>query len=320
MNQPAWRPAAPIETLEIRARMLSRIRAFFTHKGVLEVDTPLLSQTGTTDPHIHSFQLTSDNKRYFLQTSPEFAMKRLLASGCGDIFQICKAFRRDEVGRYHNPEFTLLEWYRKGIDHMHLMDEVEALLGQLLAERGMMHSSLRLSFTAAFKRYADLDPLRAQKTELTAAADAHGIEVQGSLSTNEWLDLLFAQLIAPAFPTNRLIFIYDFPETQASLARIRPGNPSVAERFEVFWGPLELANGFHELTDSIEQRHRFEQERKLRLRVGLPDMPTDERLLAALAHGLPECAGVALGLDRVLMLMTNEDQLHEVLAFPWERA
>ena len=320
MKQSAWCPAAAVETMKLRARMLSGIRAFFSKQGILEVETPLLSLAGTTDPNIQSFQVTAATGWRYLQTSPEFAMKRLLASGCGDIYQICKAFRRDELGCYHNPEFSLLEWYRTGFDHLRLMGEAEALLRHLLMPRRTLNESLRLSYRSACTRYADLDPVRASKTDVANAVRAHGIDVQGRLSVDECLDLLFAQVIAPSFSRDRLTFICDFPASQASLARIRPGNPAVAERFEVFYGPLELANGFHELTDPAEQRRRFEREREQRIFVGLTDMPTDERLLSALEHGLPECAGVALGLDRLLMLMAGLERFDEVLAFPWKRA
>ena len=320
MNQPAWYPAASVETIKLRARVLCEIREFFSEKGVLEVETPLLSLTGTTDPKIQSFVTNDASGQRYLQTSPEFAMKRLLASGCGDIYQICKAFRRDELGCYHNPEFSLLEWYRTGFDHVRLMDEVEVLLRQLLMKRATLNESLHLSFRSACRRYADLDPEHASNSEVAEAVRGHGIDVQGCLSTDDYVDLLFAQVIAPAFPRDRLTFISDFPASQASLARIRPGNPAVAERFEVFSGPLELANGFHELTDPAEQNSRFDNERRQRRRADLVDMPTDERLIGALEHGLPKCAGVALGLDRLLMLMTQEERIDGVLTFPWNRA
>ncbi len=320
MNQPAWYPAASVETIKLRARMLCEIREFFAEKGILEVETPLLSLTGTTDPKIQSFVTNDASGQRYLQTSPEFAMKRLLASGCGDIYQICKAFRRDELGCYHNPEFSLLEWYRTGFDHVRLMGEVEALLRQLLMKRATLNESLRLTFRSACQRYADLDPVHASTTDVAAAVRGHGIDVQGYLCTDDYVDLLFAQVIAPAFPTDRLTFICDFPANQASLARIRPGNPAVAERFEVFLGPLELANGFHELTDPAEQNSRFDHERRQRRLASLVDMPTDKRLISALEHGLPKCAGVALGLDRVLMLLAQEKRIDRVLTFPWNRA
>ena len=320
MKQSAWCPTAAMETLNLRAHMLSRIRSFFSQRGILEVETPLLSRAGSTDPNMQSFHVTTATGRHYLQTSPEFAMKRLLASGCGDIYQICKAFRRDELGHYHNPEFSLLEWYRTGFDHLRLMKEVEAMLRNLLIRRTTLKESLRLSFASACNRYANLDPGCASKTDFAEAVRAHGMDVPAGLSANECLDLLFARVIAPALPRDRLTFIIDFPASQASLAKIRPGNPSVAERFEVFYGPLELANGFHELTDPVEQRNRFEREREQRIHMGLEDVPVDERLVSALEHGLPECAGVALGLDRLLMLMAKEERIDAVLAFPWRRA
>jgi lysyl-tRNA synthetase class 2 len=301
--------------------MLERIRAFFTARGVLEVETPALSRAGNTDPHIHSLAVSSGRELRYLHTSPEFPMKRLLAAGRGDIFQICRVFRAGETGRFHNPEFSLLEWYRVGWDHQRLMDEVQALLAWVLDGLAGWYPPRRVRYRELFHATLGLDPMTADRDMLAAAAMAQGIILHGAgLDRDESLDLLFAHRVAPALPEDRLTFVYDYPASQAALAQIRAGSPSVAERFEVFWGALELANGFHELRDGAEQRCRFEAERGRRRDRGLPDVAQDERLLAALDHGLPPCAGVALGLDRVLMLITAAGRIDEVLSFAWARA
>ncbi len=301
--------------------MLARIRTFFTERGVLEVETPALSCAGATDPHIQSFTVSCGGERRALHTSPEFPMKRLLAAGSGDIYQICRVFRADEVGRYHNPEFSLLEWYRVGWDHRRLMGEVQALLARVLDGVMAWHPPRRVSYRELFRETLGLDPMTVPRETLAQVAQAQGLVVHGAaLGRDEWLDLLFSQCLAPALPVDRLSLVYDYPASQAALARVRPGSPPVAERFEAFWGALELANGFHELRDSAEQRRRFEAEQGLRRARGLGDMATDERLLAALEHGLPPCAGVALGLDRVLMLLTAAGRIDEVLSFAWARA
>jgi lysyl-tRNA synthetase class 2 len=301
--------------------MLERIRAFFTARGVLEVETPALSRAGSTDPHVHSLAVPCGRELRYLHTSPELPMKRLLAAGSGDIYQICRVFRAGERGRFHNPEFSLLEWYRVGWDHQRLMDEVQALLAWVLDGLLGWHPPRRVSYRDLFHEELGLDPMTADRDTLATAAKAQGLVVHGSgLDRDEWLDLLFAQRLAPALPEDRLTLVYDYPASQAALARIRAGSPAVAERFEAFWGALELANGFHELRDGAEQRRRFEAEQGRRRDRGLPHVAQDERLLAALDHGLPPCAGVALGLDRVLMLITAAGRIEEVLSFAWARA
>lgn len=341
-SEPGWRPTASLERLRRRAEILSRVRAFFALRGVLEVDTPLLSAATVTDLHLRALETTVTapglgRRRAFLQTSPEYAMKRLLAAGSGPIYQMCKAFRDEEAGRRHNPEFTMLEWYRPGFDHHALMDEMDALLHEILDTS----PAERLSYAEAFSRHAGIDPHRATVEELRRAARDAGIEMvesEGwSPDRDDWLHLLGSHRVEPklGFPAGpdsaagpgsgkrRPTFLYDYPASQAALARIRPGaegTPSVAERFEVYIEGVELANGFHELADAAEQRRRFEADRRARRLAGLPQPEADEHLLAALDAGLPDCAGVALGVDRLVMLATGAEHIDEVIPFPFERA
>jgi lysyl-tRNA synthetase class 2 len=310
--------------LRLRARLLEKTRRFFSERGVLEVETPLLSAAGVTDLHIHSFRTrfrgpgAPGARELWLQTSPEYAMKRLLASGSGPIYQIARAFRDGESGSVHNPEFTLLEWYRPGLDHHTLMDEVDLLLGELLGTP----PAERLSYAAAFKRHLGVDPHAASDGELVAAARERGLGEVGLAHDDRdgWLALLMTHAVEPRLTPSRPSFLYDFPASQAALARIRPGRPALAERFEVYAGGLELANGYHELRDAREQRSRFENDLALRRERGLPEPPIDERLIAALEAGLPDCAGVALGFDRLLLVAAGLVSLDDVMAFSLDRA
>lgn len=318
--QTDWRPTASHETLMIRARILARIREFFAARDVLEVETPALSQAAVTDPQLASFAIpTVDGYRY-LHTSPEFAMKRLLAAGCGDIYQISKVFRAGEAGRCHNPEFSLIEWYRRGFDHHALMDEVEDFIVHTLHGLRVLSPSRRRSYHDAFSEYAGLNCTTASIAECEASVAAHGIELHAELDRRGWLELIMSHVVAPACSRDGLTFIYDFPADQAALARIRHGAPPVASRFELLAYGVELANGFHELTDSREQRARFERELAARHEAGAPIVPLDERLLAALAHGLPDSAGVAVGLDRLVMLAAGHDHIAQAMAFSWDNA
>ncbi len=309
------------ERLVARARLLERCRHFFAERGVLEVETPILCQTTVTDVHLASLEtrLAGRPRPYYLQTSPEYAMKRLLAAGSGDIYQTCKVFRDDESGRHHNPEFTLLEWYRLGFDHHQLMDEVQALLQTLLAER-LNAPAERLSYRDAFLRELAVDPYTASLAALAEIARERLGAREFSAERDTLLDLLMGALVGPALGAERITFVHDYPASQAALARCLPGTPALAARFEAYVGGVELCNGFHELADAAEQRRRFEADRAARAARGLPLPPLDERLLAALARGLPDCAGVALGLDRVLMLATGSDSLAGVLAFTIDEA
>ncbi len=324
-----WRPSATLETLRLRARLLTQIRAFFAAREVLEVETPALSRAAGTELHLHSFTTrysgpsAPPDGQLYLHTSPEYPMKRLLAAGSGSIYQISKVFRDGEAGRRHNPEFTLLEWYRIGFDHLRLMDEVEALVASVLQEVLSLRETQRLSYRESFMRHAGIDPHTADTAALAECVRHHGITVPTEMENadrNVWLDLLMTHVVEAQLGRDCLCFIYDYPADQASLARIRPGVPALAERFELYVHGVELANGFHELADSVEQRWRFEQDNDARQARGLPVLPIDEHLLAALAHGLPDCAGVALGLDRLVMLAADARCIQDVIAFPLDRA
>jgi elongation factor P--(R)-beta-lysine ligase len=314
-----WRPSAAIATLEVRASMLRAAREYFTATRALEVDTPTLSSAGVTDIHLASVAATTSGRRTFLHTSPEYAMKRLLAAGCGDIWQICKVYRDAESGRFHNPEFTLIEWYRLGVDHHALMSDVERLIGTMLPPSRAFDRSERLTYREAVQLHAGIDPFDDPDAVLIARLESSGIEVPRELRGDRdgCLDLIMATVVGPQLGHDRLTFIYDYPASQAALAQIRG---PVASRFEAYMDGLELANGFHELSNSSEQQTRFERDLAERARRGLPPMPVDERFLAALEHGLPECSGVALGFDRLVMCATGARHIDAVLAFPFDRA
>jgi elongation factor P--(R)-beta-lysine ligase len=318
----AWRPTTPLSMLRLRAKLLADIRQFFLERQVLEVETPLLCHATVTDPHLHSFQThycldNTEQQTLYLQTSPEFAMKRLLAAGSGSIYQISKAFRNQgESGRYHNPEFSLLEWYQPGYDHHQLMDEVDDLLKRLLA----CEPAQRFSYAEIFHRYLNTDPHQLSLKHLKQLTIYLGLasENLGLNTIEDYLNFLMSHVIEPQLP-KQLIFIYDYPVTLAALAKVRRGTIPVAERFEVYFHGIELANGFHELTDANEQRLRFRKDLSVRAGHGYPPVPIDEYLLAALTHGLPDCAGVALGIDRLLMLMAKANKISDVISFPIRR-
>jgi lysyl-tRNA synthetase class 2 len=295
----------------------------------MEVETPILSAAATPDPHLASFATVYSGpgprhqQTLYLQTSPEFPMKRLLAAGSGSIYQIARVFRDGEAGYRHNPEFTLLEWYRVGFDHHQLMNEVAELVTELLASRLALATPEWLSYRELFERHLELNPYRVTVAELAVVAKRQGVSIPPGMSAEEvdpWLDLLLTHCLEPHIGQGRLCFVYDYPASQAALARLRHGEPPVGERFELYLNGIELANGFHELDDAVEQRRRFMAENAARQTRGLPMMPLDENLLAALETGLPGCAGVALGLDRLFMLAAGKANLAEVLAFPFEQA
>ena len=321
-----WRPTAAPEALRLRARLNACIRGFFDARGVLEVETPILSQAGNTEPRIAAFEshysgpVAGGAARRFLRTSPEYPMKRLLAAGVGDCYELGRVFRDGEAGRRHSPEFTMLEWYRVGWDHYRLMDEVAELVHAALALAGVRCSVVRSSYRALFQQALGLDPFTAPGQALQEALAGQGIAAQG-LRRDDWLDLLLTHRLQPAFAAGQLLLLHDFPPSQCALARLAgTGEDLHAQRFEAFLGPLELANGYHELADAAEQRARFEADNALRRASGLPALPLDERLLAAMEHGLPDCAGVALGVDRLLSAMLGGAALDGVLAFPSGRA
>ena len=315
-----WQPLATREVLERRALLLRQIRSFMAERRVLEVETPHLSQSAVTDPNLHSLTLAVRRPdadvtlRCYLHTSPESPMKRLLASGSGPIYQIARVYRGDESGRIHNPEFTLLEWYHPEFDHARLMDEVAELLQSL----GITVAG-RTTYGQAFMDKVGLDPHDVDTDCLVRRAAALGF-LSEPADDGTLQDFLFSELVVPSLGREGAVFVHDYPVHQAALARIRPGKPPVAERFELFINGMEIANGFHELTDATEQRRRFERDNKRRRATNLPAMPMDEHLLQALAHGLPDCAGVALGVDRLLMVLCGATRLDQVLAFPFDRA
>jgi lysyl-tRNA synthetase class 2 len=317
----SWLPLASKEILKRRAQMLKSIRAFFDDREVLEVETPLLASAGITDPHLESLKTSFRDSSFYLNTSPEFSMKRLLAAYGEPIFQVCKAFRDDELGPNHNPEFTMLEWYRPDFDKYQLMDEIEDLLGAICGDQELSFN--RLSYRDAFEKYAGFDPHQAKISDCSDCLLRHGIEQPVGLKdeVDEWLDWLLTQIVLPAQDDDKFTFIYDYPESQSALSRLCDDDVgvTVASRFELFYGEAELANGFHELLESEIQRQRFENENKSRIKAGQPVVVIDEYLLDALSHGLPDCSGVALGLDRLLMVLCNKKSIGEVLAFPWER-
>ncbi len=319
-----WRPTASPATLRVRANLLAVARRYFADRGVLEVETPLLSAAGVTDVHIESMRVTASGPGLagFLSTSPEYAMKRLLAAGSGDIYQICHAFRAGERGRSHNPEFTLIEWYRVGFDSALLMSDVEGLIGAMLAPCRPWQPAVRLSYREAVRRHAGFDPFDDSVDEMRRIVASRGIAAPASIGATRdaWLDLIMSMIVGPELGRQGLCFVHDYPASQAALARLRPGEPAVAERFEAYLDGMELANGFRELADAVEQRARFVADQAERRNAGRPSPPIDERLLAALSAGLPDCAGVALGLDRVVMLACGLRSIDAVLAFPGDRA
>lgn len=318
-----YRLSASLDALRTRAAMLAAVRAFFAERRVLEVETPALSPAAVTDPAIESVAAKVDAlgpALHYLQTSPEFAMKRLLAAGSGDIYQLCRVYRDDELGRWHQPEFTMLEWYRVGFDDGALMDEVAELVAATLQAAGHAAPArtIRVRYAEALAAALGVGP-DAPGDVLAQRLTARGIDVPAGLAHDAVLDLACATLVTASFDPAALTFLYDYPASQAALARLKPGTPPVAARFEAFMGGIELANGFHELRDATEQRRRFMTERGRRHRNGQPTTPLDEDLLAALATGLPDCAGVALGFDRLVALALGARELAAALAFVHER-
>ncbi len=304
--------------MEARATLLADIRAFFSDRKTMEVETPVLSQAGNSDPNIHNFSTDSSAKK-FMRTSPEYAMKRLLAAGQGDIYEMGRVFRAGEAGRYHNPEFTLLEWYRIGWKYLDLADEVIELIRYCAKGQFDDWPVNRVTYRELFQRETGLDPLNCEESDLEICALERGIHA-GPMNQQEWLDLVLSQVIQATLPGETFTVLHDFPPEQAALARIRGGDTPIAERFEIYLGQMELANGYQELTDAEEQLRRFQHESKMSAGRGEESVPVDENLVLALRHGLPECAGVALGVDRLLMSCLKLDRIDGVLAFGADRA
>ncbi|MBB3228372.1 lysyl-tRNA synthetase class 2 [Luteibacter sp. Sphag1AF] len=314
----------PLASLHRRAAVYHGIRAFFAERHVLEVETPILSEAANTDPNIESFStqfsghVDAGARQRWLRTSPEFPLKRLLAQGVGDCYEMGRVFRNGEAGGRHNPEFTMLEWYRVGYDHRRLAKEVVDLIERLGVEAGRQLDVLETTYRDVFQYALNIDPMMADEATLRAPLERYGIDPDG-LTRDDWLDLLMTHRIQPGFHRDQITVIHDYPASQCALARIRHGEPPVAERFEVYLGQYELANGYHELNDAREQRERFVRDNEKRVARGGTPLPIDERLLAVLDR-MPACAGVAMGIERLLMCLSETDAIADVLAFSFADA
>lgn len=317
-----WKPTASIEMLKERAQMLTEIRAFFAQKKVMEVETPALSQAANSDPYIESFSL--DNEQRFLHTSPEYPMKRLLAAGSGDIYQICKVWRQEEVSNHHNPEFTLLEWYRVGFNYHQLIQEVEFLLTQLLK---LKKSSKFYSYEQLFVEFLQINPHKSDHSSLLNCVKQQVPQLvmndEAHWKRQDLLDILLTHCLEPVFETDRLTFLYDYPITQSALATIREATDqeaAVAERFEVYLGSIELGNGYQELIDTEKNINVINSELEQRKAQNQRELPQDINFLHAMKHGMPKTSGVAIGVDRILMGRTSTPALQHVMSFPWDSA
>ena len=321
-EQTQWQPSASIKNLLARAKLIEEIRRFFTDRGLLEVETPVLSEFGVTDVHLATFSTEfispfgDLSKTLWLSTSPEYHMKRLLAAGSGPIFQIGKVFRNEEVGNRHNPEFTMLEWYRPHFDMYRLINEVDDLLQQILE----CPPAESMSYQFAFQQYVGLDPLSADLSELVEKAKKYQLMGAENESRDTLLQFLFSAVVEPQIGQEAPVVVYHFPASQAALAQISSEDLRVAERFEFYYKGLELANGFHELSDAREQLRRFQQDNLQREKMGLPVRAIDTRLLSALQAGIPNCSGVALGVDRLLMIAMGAEHIKEVISFAIDNA
>ncbi|MDI9239645.1 EF-P lysine aminoacylase EpmA [Lysobacter sp. LF1] len=320
-----WQPTASFDALRLRARLNAAVRAFFAQRGVTEVETPVMSMAGNTDPNIASFHLEFSGRTdggprtRWLRTSPEYPLKRLLAAGFGDCYELGRVFRDGEAGGRHNPEFTMLEWYRLGWDHHRLIEETAELVQVALALVGRTATLVRVDYHTLYREGLGIDPASASVDVLRRALGDVVIDPAG-LTRDDWLDLLMTHRLQPAFPPDQLLAVYDYPASQCALARVRADAVPVAERFELYLGPLELANGYHELADAAEQGARFDRDLQVRRERDNALPPRDERLLQGLAAGFPQCAGVALGMDRLMMALAGTGRIADVLAFDFARA
>lgn len=312
-----WQPSASLESLRQRAHLVATVRAFFNNRGYLEVETPVMARYGTTDVYLSNIKATFRGEQYSLQTSPEYHMKRLLAAGSGPIFQLARVFRDDELGRWHNPEFTLLEWYQLGIDHHALMEEMDLFLQVILQSKPM----IKKTYQQAFLDACDVDPLTASIAQLRQVLVRYDLDYvlpPEEQDKDQFLFLLMSHIVEPFLGKESVpVAVYNFPESQAALAKVNQG---VAERFEIYYQGVELANGFHELTDSQAQANRFAQDQQIRCEKGFPSVEADQYLLQALEHGLPSCSGVALGIDRLLALALKQPAIADVISFDFNRA
>lgn len=307
---------ASLANLQLRAKLLAAARHFFSAADVLEIETPAFSLAATTDPQLESFMTrwTTNKQRYFLQTSPELYMKRLLADGSGDIYQICRVFRDNEVGRWHEPEFTLLEWYRVGWDEQQLIREVDELLRKLLHGHYDLKAAEKFTYSQVIENSLGV-PADSDAATLAIAINEQGISTPENIDSDGLLDLAVSTLACRSFAIDRATFIYDYPASQAALARIDPQRSDIAKRFEVFIGAIEIGNGFHELTDPIEQLNRFANDNTQRFMQGKEKLPIDNEFIESLRRGLPSCAGVAVGFDRLVAIAAGASAVHEVVAF-----
>lgn len=310
--------------LHLRARLYTLIRTYFAERDVLEVETPILSAAGNTDPNIQSFNtifsghVDAGSRERWMRTSPEYPLKRLLAAGVGDCYELGRVFRNGEAGGRHNPEFTMLEWYRVGWDHHRLMEETIGLVEAALAMMGRRAEVWVEGYRQLFIDELGIDPMHAPIDDLRALLNDHNIQPDG-LTRDDWLDLLITHRLQSTFPANRITVIHDYPASQCALAKVRPGDPPMAERFELYLGRYEVANGYHELNDATEQRQRFERDNAVRRARGQAEIPMDERLLEVL-DAMPDCAGVAMGIERLLMCLIGTDAIADVLTFPFSEA
>lgn len=307
--------------LQGRAELLSTLRQFFFQRSVMEVDVPVLARSSVTDINIESIPANIYSESGYLQTSPEYFMKRLISQGAGDIFCLGKAFRNGEQGCRHNPEFSLLEWYRCGWDEHQLMDEIAELISLVFAVRSSQPLAItKRTYADCFSQILGIDPHGADLVELQEKAVAASSDSWTGESRANCLDLLFSQLVEPKLPPG-LVFVYDYPACQSALAQLHNDTQGrqVSRRFEVFLNGLELANGYFELTDIAEQQQRFDGDNAQRIEASKPQIPVDRHLLAALDHGMPSCAGVAMGVDRLLMQLEGADSITQVMPFSWDR-
>lgn len=332
-SDPDYLPTADLAVLQLRAHLLATVRRFFDEQGYFEVDTPLLSHDRAVDPHLEPFQFEGSAGPLYLQTSPEFAMKRLLAAGARAIYQVGHVFRAGELGRRHNPEFTMVEWYRTGdthIDQMRVVEDLVAAVFHAAEKKGHSHFPRnvrvpfkRTTYRDAFLHHTGRDIMPMPPEDLANLARRRGISIPESLDPADrdgWLNLLLAELVEPRLGAEGSEFVCNYPATQAALAIIRQEDPPVAERFELYIAGIELCNGYHELTDPAELRRRIEVESQRRVAEGLSPLPVSNRLLAAMDAGLPACSGVALGFDRLVMLAAGKSSVAEVIPFGFERA
>ena len=315
----AWRPSATIPALKLRARMLASARNYFAAQNVLEVETPMLSRHAVSDINIESIEAhleLAPGTSFYLHTSPEFCMKRLLAAGAPDIYQLGKVFRDGERGHRHQPEFTLAEWYRHGFGLEQIINDTLGFIREVLGNSAALGPTRRISYREAFENALGIDPISATIEELAPLATArHHLNPATDRDKTDWLDLLLCQSIAPAFDRDCLTVLHHYPAEQAALARVNPDDPAVADRFEVFRGDLELANGYVELGDAAEQRERCNRDQAARQALGKTIRPLDRDFLDALQHGLPACAGVAVGFDRLVMIAAGADHIGKVTSF-----